>query len=38
MESDIVDWLNLGIRWLTRSNKGADSLVDPPFQIDLVSA
>jgi hypothetical protein len=23
MESYILDWLNLGVRWLSRSNKGA---------------
>jgi len=23
MESYIIEWLNLGVRWLTRSNKGA---------------
>jgi len=23
MESYIVDWLNLGVRWLQESNKGA---------------
>jgi hypothetical protein len=38
VESYIVDWLNLGIRWLTRSNKGAHPLVDPPIQFDFVSA
>jgi hypothetical protein len=32
MESRIVDWLNLGVRWLTRSNKGARPLADPPNQ------
>jgi hypothetical protein len=32
MESYIVDWLNLGVRWLIRSNKGARPLVDPPIQ------
>jgi hypothetical protein len=49
MEGYIVDWLNLGVRWLTHSNKGASwerkgpnpsfgPLVDPPFQRDPVSA
>ena len=59
MEGYIVDWLNLGVRWLTHSSKGANwerkgpdpsswerkgpdpsfgPLVDPPFQMDPVSA
>jgi len=32
MEGYIVDWLNLGVRWLTRWNKGAHPLVRPPIQ------
>ncbi len=48
MEGYIVDWLNLGVRWLTHSSKGPwerkgpdpsfGPLVDPPFQMDPVSA
>ena len=34
MESYIVDGLNLGVRWLIQSNKGARPLVYPPFQSD----
>jgi hypothetical protein len=35
MEGYIVDWLNLGVRGLTRSSKGAHPLADPPCQFGV---
>jgi hypothetical protein len=32
METYLFDWLNLLVRWLTSTSKGARPLADPPIQ------